>query len=489
MGTQVSPKVIPENLAQRVLGGEEQTCPTAESGILRVASRVGHGFGPTQEALCAPVKPPPSLLEEDEVPPPPSDEEDMTEQPLETRVTSCELHAAVWRADQAEISSLLLGRADVNAEDVHGVTPLMLAVELIPRSTEYLSVVEFLLDHGADPRRRSSLGWSPLDVAVSSGERGLVRLLFDAAQQDLQQRWGVRLASIAKSLSLLPDFECRIRWEFESPVIPLLSKLAPSDVLHVRKRGSCLRLDSTLASWKRFRFSKRRNLTMLFIGEKLSEDMDMGKWTDQISRGFYMVNHDKQLVVDMTQSLDGAEAAAVVEDLVKADAMQWDMSVASVDVTEGTTWLGSLAGPCDVNGWNCMRFDVRGELGMTMRKKGMRIDGLTFQDYFGRPLPPDACLPELRREFEATRQQATKPKVSQTTTPSTECFVLGDEDSEAGSIQSEVLEDWPDTAASAPLASAPAPSSNPMPPSTSRPLGSRDRLGMSNHRASWPLEF
>ena len=29
----------------------------------------------------------------------------------------------------------------------------------------------------------------------------------------------------------------------------------------------------------------------------------------------------------MTQSLDGEEAAAVVEDLVKADAMQWDMKL------------------------------------------------------------------------------------------------------------------------------------------------------------------
>ena len=30
-------------------------------------------------------------------------------------------------------------------------------------------------------------------------------------------------------------FRCRIRWEFESPVIPLLSKIAPSDVILVRR--------------------------------------------------------------------------------------------------------------------------------------------------------------------------------------------------------------------------------------------------------------
>ena len=36
---------------------------------------------------------------------------------------------------------------------------------------------------------------------------------------------------------------------------------------------------------------------------------------------------DKEIIVDMTQGLDGEEAAAVVEDLVKADAMQWDMTL------------------------------------------------------------------------------------------------------------------------------------------------------------------
>ncbi|OLP95887.1 Eukaryotic translation initiation factor 3 subunit A [Symbiodinium microadriaticum] len=477
-----------------------------KGGILRVTSRVC-GLGPTEEALCPPVQPPAALFAEDDAPPPPSDDEEeaVPEVQPEASAPSCELHAAVWLGDQTTVGSLLQGGVDVNAEDVHGVTPLMLAIELMPRSSEYLSMVRYLLERDANPRCRSNLGWSPLDVAVSCGDQGLVRLLFDAAQRDLQQRWQVRLASIAKSLSFLPDFECRIRWEFESPVIPLLNKIAPSDVIHVRKRGSCLRLDSTLASWKRFRFSKRRNLTMVFLGEPLTDVPDEEKTADQMPRGFFMINHDKQSIVDMTQSLDGEEAAAVVQDLVKADAMQWDMSIGSVDVTEGTTWLGSPAGPCDVNGWNCMRFDVRGDLGMTMRKKGMRIDGLTFQDYFGRPLPPDACLPELRREFEAARHRAPYmappvPKQSQVPTPSTECFAM-DQDSEAGSIQSEVLEDWPDTqgtgtqpsalpetlgAPRLPEAAAPggAPAPAPAGSTPSRPLGSRDRLGTSSHRVS-----
>lgn len=33
---------------------------------------------------------------------------------------------------------------------------------------------------------------------------------------------------------------------------------------------------------------------------------------------------------------------------------------------------------------------------------------MTFQEYFGRPLPADACLPELRREFEAAKQEQSE---------------------------------------------------------------------------------
>ena len=73
---------------------------------------------------------------------------------------------------------------DVNGEDVHGATPLMLAVELMPRSPEYMEMVDCLLEAGAQPRRRSSGGWSPLDEAVARADARLVGTLFKAAQKD-----------------------------------------------------------------------------------------------------------------------------------------------------------------------------------------------------------------------------------------------------------------------------------------------------------------
>jgi len=188
----------------------------------------------------------------------------------------------------------------------------------------------------------------------------------------------------------------------------------------------------------------------------------------------------------MTQSLDGEEAAAVVEDLVKADAMQWDMNICSLEVSESTSWLGAVLGPCDVNGWTCMRYEVKGELGMTLRKKGWRIQDVTFQDYFGRPLPADACLPELRREFEAAKQQPESLKVSHASTTD-HGFGFGDDlDSDAGSVHSEVLDHWPEENGPLPVVVKPmAPAVTTVTPVTaSRPLEPRDRLGSSSHRVS-----
>ena len=119
-----------------------------------------------------------------------------------------------------------------------------------------------------------------------------------STRKDLRKRWDVRLASIAKSLQLLPDFEllglsthgilrvlpskggkfhsctcrgfwfwktqicvffrCRIRWEFESPVIPLLSKIAPSDVILVRSLPAVQRFWS-LGMRKECSIPQRRN--------------------------------------------------------------------------------------------------------------------------------------------------------------------------------------------------------------------------------------
>lgn len=372
------------------------------------------------------------------------------------------LHAAVWLADLQRIDELLEAQADINDVDKYGASSLMLAIELLPRAHEYRDVVCHLLDRAADPRLRSSTGWSPLDEAVSIGDKELVALLFSSTQKTVHVRWQARLNSLAWSLSQLPDFECSIRWEFESPVLPWFSKIAPSDSIRLKKRGKMLRVDSTLASWKRFRFSKRRDLTTLFRGDRVNMGTDSTEKLIGSRTCLCMLNHSKRTMVDVTEGLDVEEAGAVVQDLMSADVMQWDMQMDTLEVAEATTWLGSAAGPCRINEWEARRFDVRGTLGLAVRKKGSRKNNMTFQEYFGYPLPADACLPELRAEFKApsppvplSRGVSKMSNVSE----ATEGFDTSDffrhaldaedplPDVEAMSTTSEVLTSWPQSQA------------------------------------------
>ena len=134
---------------------------------------------------------------------------------------------------------------------------------------------------------------------------------------------------------------------------------------------------------------------------------------------------------------------------MSAEAVQWDMKLSELEVAEATSWLGSSAGPCEFNGWRTQRFEVKGTLGVIVRKKGDLGLTSTFQEYFGCPLPPDACLPEIRASFEgagdgasASRQMS---KTSGWSEADSDSAILVSMDEETMSNASEVLTRWPES--------------------------------------------
>ena len=61
-----------------------------------------------------------------------------------------------------------------------------------------------------------------------------------------------------------------MKWEFNSSLIPFLSKFAPNDVFKIYKRsityfikGTSLRLDSTFAGTKSYK-TKRREMSVIY---------------------------------------------------------------------------------------------------------------------------------------------------------------------------------------------------------------------------------
>ena len=74
----------------------------------------------------------------------------------------------------ALIKMLLDSGADVNAKDMRGMTPLMLAVATDRQDP---AVIRMLLDHGADPNLKSNLGETALDWARKVGPRAGIEIL------------------------------------------------------------------------------------------------------------------------------------------------------------------------------------------------------------------------------------------------------------------------------------------------------------------------
>uniref|UniRef100_A0A8C0GZD1 Ankyrin repeat domain 13D n=1 Tax=Chelonoidis abingdonii TaxID=106734 RepID=A0A8C0GZD1_CHEAB len=172
---------------------------------------------------------------------------------------------------------------DIELIDPRGRTPLELAVSL-----GNLESAQVLLRHNANVGRENANGWTVLQEAVSTGDPEMVQLVL---QYRDYQRATNRLAGIPELLNKLrkaPDFYVEMKWEFTSWV-PLVSKVCPSDVYRVWKRGESLRVDTTLLGFEHMTWQRGRR-SYIFKGEEEGAVV-------------MEVDHDKQVVYTETLSL------------------------------------------------------------------------------------------------------------------------------------------------------------------------------------------
>ncbi|XP_034981450.2 ankyrin repeat domain-containing protein 13D [Zootoca vivipara] len=194
------------------------------------------------------------------------------------------LHLLVWHnRHQALDSELRKGQHDIEMLDPRGRTPLELAVCL-----GNLESVRVLLRHNASVGQENANGWTVLQEAVSTGDPEMVQLVL---QYRDYQRATQRLGGIPELLNKLrraPDFYVEMKWEFTSWV-PLVSKICPSDVYRVWKRGENLRVDTTLLGFEHMTWQRGRR-SYIFKGEDENAVV-------------MEVDHDKQVVYTETLSL------------------------------------------------------------------------------------------------------------------------------------------------------------------------------------------
>ncbi|XP_036786740.2 ankyrin repeat domain-containing protein 13D isoform X3 [Manis pentadactyla] len=227
------------------------------------------------------------------------------------------LHRLVWANRHRELEAALHSRQhDIEQEDPRGRTPLELAVSL-----GNLESARVLLRHNANVGKESCQGWAVLQEAVSTGDPEMVQLVL---QYRDYQRATQRLAGIPELLNKLrqedfvqlsgyglglwntylpfskhtaPDFYVEMKWEFTSWV-PLVSKMCPSDVYRVWKRGESLRVDTSLLGFEHMTWQRGRR-SFIFRGQEAGALV-------------MEVDHDRQVVHTETLGLTLQEPEALL---------------------------------------------------------------------------------------------------------------------------------------------------------------------------------
>uniref|UniRef100_H2YIA2 Ankyrin repeat domain-containing protein n=1 Tax=Ciona savignyi TaxID=51511 RepID=H2YIA2_CIOSA len=162
------------------------------------------------------------------------------------------LHKLVFENKISQLSQLLNhDKEDEHFEqlkDQHGNTPLHLAVML-----GHKECVQLLLKHGHGILIKNQYNWTPLQEAVSYGDRQTITSMyrFHRRQRKPIKKQKPEIREALKALG--GDFYMEMRWDFQS-WIPFVSRILPADICHIYRSGNKIRMDSTLEDFSEMRW-------------------------------------------------------------------------------------------------------------------------------------------------------------------------------------------------------------------------------------------
>lgn len=190
------------------------------------------------------------------------------------------LHWAVYTNQQNDLKELLTNRStlEIDKIDPRGRTALMLAVTI-----GHFDCARLLMDAGADASIPNKEMWSVSNEAVAQGDEPFVQTVIQHRDFQRATRGAQAMKRSLEKLREVPDFFCEMNWDFSSWV-PFLSQACPSDCHKVYKKGSSVRIDTTLVSFEGHNWV-RGNQSYMF---RLSNDG---------FAEFIVLNHDERVAV------------------------------------------------------------------------------------------------------------------------------------------------------------------------------------------------
>lgn len=204
---------------------------------------------------------------------------------------SLDLHRAVFDLNEEKVRQLLADpNVDLNSKDLRGNTPLIISVQ---RGPVALPITRLLLEAGAIPDIQSN-SWNAVQEAISVGHRDTIGLLLEYHAMCERRSLQAKTPELYDRLMKLGDFSLIVDWTLKSWV-PFVGKFLPSDTITITKRGSCLRLDTTLQDFDYSGGWKRGGLSILLKYRVLSDEERQVRQAGR-DRRKARLNHLEQLV-------------------------------------------------------------------------------------------------------------------------------------------------------------------------------------------------
>ncbi|KAI8610750.1 GPCR-chaperone-domain-containing protein [Chytriomyces sp. MP71] len=173
---------------------------------------------------------------------------------------------ALQKALDDDSTRLNNGTKAVVADHMRGHNLLTLALAL--NNTSCASV---LLAHESTRSlvlAKNASGWRAIHEAASLGSREALKEVLLATRSELG-RWfhssgRQLLETLAKDLN---DFYLELKWEFSSNWLPFLSQICPSDTCKIHKKGTSVRIDTTLVGFENLSWI-RGDISLIFTETK-----------------------------------------------------------------------------------------------------------------------------------------------------------------------------------------------------------------------------
>ncbi|XP_041134183.1 ankyrin repeat domain-containing protein 13C-A-like isoform X2 [Polyodon spathula] len=211
--------------------------------------------------------------------------DDSNKNPIIRKVQDFPVHECVFQGDVRRLSSLIRTH-NISLKDMHGNTPLHLAVMMGHKVT------------------------------------ALLRKLKQQSRESVEDK----RPKLLKALKELGDFYLELHWDFQSWV-PLLSRILPSDACKIYKQGINIRLDTTLIDFTDMK-CQRGDLSFIFNGDATP------------SESFVVLDNEQKVYQRIHHEESEMETEEEVDILMSSDIYSATLSTKSITFSRAQTgWL------------------------------------------------------------------------------------------------------------------------------------------------------